>query len=145
MPQFLISQLETTNSFEGIIIPHPPLCCLTFKQCKGGCGIKRTNVIWIKCSVTHPPFIWGNCNLRFPLILNRPMLNFPMKIKSPSCNLQFPPLLNWSTIGRPTHKLQSLSVTKQRTDTSNLLFKTFAIPLKWPFLQGLSWLQSTFI
>jgi hypothetical protein len=68
--------LETTNSFEGIIILHPSLFCFSFKQCERGCGITRTNLIWRNCSVTHPPFIWGNCNLQFTLLLNWPMLNF---------------------------------------------------------------------
>jgi hypothetical protein len=37
--------LEATYLFEGIIILHPPLFCLSFKQCEGGCGITRTNFI----------------------------------------------------------------------------------------------------
>jgi hypothetical protein len=75
--------LETINSFEGIIIPHPPLCCLSFNQCEGRCGITRTNFIWINGSVKHPPFQWGNCNLQFPPLLNMPMLNFQWKWKVP--------------------------------------------------------------
>ncbi len=37
--------LETTNSFEGIIIPHPPICCHSFKQCEGGCGITFEGIV----------------------------------------------------------------------------------------------------
>jgi hypothetical protein len=28
------------------LILHPPLCCLTFKQCERGCEITRTKFIW---------------------------------------------------------------------------------------------------
>jgi hypothetical protein len=70
---------------------HPPLCCLTFKQCERGCEITRTKFIWWNCSVTHPPFIWGNSILKFPSILNILILNLLMLMKTPTYNFQFPP------------------------------------------------------
>ena len=43
--KLLYPHLEITKSFEGIIILHSPLFCLSFKQFEGGCGITRTNFI----------------------------------------------------------------------------------------------------
>jgi hypothetical protein len=45
----------------------------------------------IRCFITKKRLHSGI--LQFPPILNMPMLNLLMIIKTPSCNLQFPPLL----------------------------------------------------
>ncbi len=41
----------------GIVIFDKLEC----KQFEGGCGITRKILVGRNCSVTHTPFIWGNC------------------------------------------------------------------------------------
>ena len=88
----LYPHLETTNSFEGIIIPHLPLCCLSFKQCERGCGITR------KISfegIVGLPIVdqfnkGGNCKLQGGLFIFIGKFSMGIFNIGGNCKLQFP-------------------------------------------------------